>query len=88
MSSLKDPVCIFGVSNDTIIPFDDKMTRGSFEQGRARKVVHIQLRFGRHIDTSSEILSMTYYGRESFEGCACICMLDLTLGEDAHENKK
>ena len=75
MSSLKDPVCIFGVSNDSIIPFDDKMTRSSFEQGWARKVVHIQLRFGRHIDMSSEIFSMTYYRRESFGGCACICML-------------
>jgi hypothetical protein len=55
VSSLENPVCVFSVSNDSIIPLDDKMTRCSFEQGWPREIVHIQLRFRRHIDTSSEM---------------------------------
>jgi hypothetical protein len=46
--------------------------------------VHIQLRFGRHIDTSSEIFD-DLLQKGGFGGCACICMLDSTFGEDAHE---
>jgi hypothetical protein len=47
--------------------------------------VHIQLRFGRHIDTSSEILSMAYCRGELWKLCLHFVMLDSTLGEDAHE---
>jgi hypothetical protein len=40
-----------GIGNDSIIPFDHEVTRSSLEQRRARKAVHIQLCFGRHIET-------------------------------------
>jgi hypothetical protein len=85
VSSLKDPVCIFGVSNDSIIPFDDKMPRSWFEQGRARKVVHIQLRFRKHIDASSEILWMTCYSKGKVWRLCMHLYVGFDAGEDAHE---
>jgi hypothetical protein len=48
MSGFQDPVCILGVSDHVVVPFDDEVAGCAFESGGTRKTVDIQLRFGRH----------------------------------------
>ena len=48
VGGFEDPVCVFGVGDCGVVPFDLEVARCFFEEGWAGKGVDVEFRFGGH----------------------------------------
>ena len=65
MGRFENPVCVFGIRDGVIAPFDLEVAGGLFEEGRSGEVVHVEFGFGRHC--CEEWIRRKYVG--TYRGC-------------------